>query len=96
MDIEEAIISEKVNHKVLNGLQILMSGRSLNYNGYGVKMSELIDGSYSMIMVVNDDGHIQGFDMKFSQLYKWLSEYDEKELSIKLVEITLQEINKKH
>ena len=95
MNINEVEISKDINYKVLNGLKILMYGKSLTYQGYEVKLSEAINDSFAPIMIVNEDGHVQGADMKFSQFFKWLNEYNEDDITIKLAEISLTEINRR-
>lgn len=95
MNVNEIKKSSVINQKVLNGLKILMSGRTLLFNGYPTGLCETFNDSFQLYHIADKEGNVVGFPAEFDTIYKWLNELPDEEITIALAEITLNEINKR-
>jgi len=96
MNISEIGISKEINHKVLSGLKILMSGQTLLFRGMPCGLCEARNDSFAFYLIANEDGYIVGNDMPFDHIYLWLNNIPDEEITIGLAQITLSKLNCKN
>jgi len=95
MTFDEVNVANEPNHKVLNVLKLLLSGKSVNLNGHEVMLAETVTNSYKTF-TLTDQNRVIGLDFSLEQFIQIASQVSDEEITIKLAELVLQEMKKKH